>query len=147
MCTQNVVNIYTNRQAINKKQVTFICNSNLTASNCRQPPMMSARQSEIKLLHPIIASFCIRSQKCHIVLLTTLVDFSFQHQISSCCHIRVLDFSALMLLLGRQEGHLACKKMSGGMLAWLCVWVKVQVCIWPSWYHCHSLSLAPINPD
>jgi len=41
-------------------------------------------------------------------------------------------FSALMLLVERQEGHLACKKLSGGMLAWLCVWVKVQFCIWPS---------------
>jgi len=26
-------------------------------------------------------------------------------------------FSALMLLVGRQEGHLACKKLSGGVLA------------------------------
>jgi len=31
-------------------------------------------------------------------------------------------FSALTLLVGRQEGHLACKKLSGGMLAWLSVW-------------------------
>jgi len=23
----------------------------------------------------------------------------------------------------------ACKKLSGGMLAWLCVWVKVQICM------------------
>ena len=45
------------------------------------------------------------------------------------------------------EGHLACKKLSGGMLAWLCVWVKVQICIWPSSCHCHSLSVAPVNPD
>jgi len=37
--------------------------------------------------------------------------------------------------------------VSGGMLAWLCVWVKVQICIWPRWCHCHSLSLAPVNPD
>ena len=22
-----------------------------------------------------------------------------------------------------------------------------QICIWPSWCHCHSLSLAPVNPD
>jgi len=28
-------------------------------------------------------------------------------------------FSALTLLVGRQEGHPACKKMSGGMLVWL----------------------------
>jgi len=41
-------------------------------------------------------------------------------------------FSALMLLVGRQEWHPACKKPSGWMLAWLCVWVKVQICIWPS---------------
>jgi len=56
-------------------------------------------------------------------------------------------FSGLTLLVGQQEGHPACKKLSGGMLAWLCVWVKVQICIWPSWCHCHSLSLAPRNPD
>ena len=31
----------------------------------------------------------------------------------------VFSFSALMLLVGRQEGHRACKKLSGGMLAWL----------------------------
>ena len=33
------------------------------------------------------------------------------------------------------------------MLAWLFVWDEVQICIWPSWCHCHSLSLAPVNPD
>jgi len=34
------------------------------------------------------------------------------------------------------------------MLAWLSVWVKMQICIWPSCHcHCHSLSLAPVNPD
>ena len=31
-------------------------------------------------------------------------------------------FSALTLLVGWQEGHLACKKLSGGVLAWLSVW-------------------------
>jgi len=45
-------------------------------------------------------------------------------------------FSALALLFGRQEGHLACKKtekkLSGGMLAWLSVWGGMQICIWPS---------------
>jgi len=38
-------------------------------------------------------------------------------------------FSALMLLVGRQEGHPACKKLSGGVLAWLSVWSEVQTCI------------------
>jgi len=31
----------------------------------------------------------------------------------------VFVFSALTLLVGRQEGHPACKKLSGGVLAWL----------------------------
>ena len=38
-------------------------------------------------------------------------------------------FSALTLLVGRQEGHPACKKLSGGVLAWLSVWSEVQTCI------------------
>jgi len=38
-------------------------------------------------------------------------------------------FSALMQLVGWQEGHLACKKLSSGVLAWLSVGVKVQICI------------------
>jgi len=33
------------------------------------------------------------------------------------------------------------------MLAWLSVCDEVQICIWPAWCHCHSLSLAPVNPD
>ena len=43
-----------------------------------------------------------------------------------------IAFSALTLLVWRQEGHLACKKLSGGVLAWLSVWSNVQTCIWPS---------------
>jgi len=30
-------------------------------------------------------------------------------------------FSALTLLVGQHEGHPACKKLSGGVLAWLSV--------------------------
>jgi len=43
-----------------------------------------------------------------------------------------IAFSALTLLVGRQEGHPACKKLSGGVLAWLSAWSEVQTCIWPS---------------
>ena len=48
----------------------------------------------------------------------------------------VFAFSALTLLVGRQEGHPACKKLSGGVLAWLSVWSKVQNPDWflPFWY-------------
>jgi len=44
----------------------------------------------------------------------------------------VFPFSALTLFVGRQEGHPACKKLSGGVLACLFVWSDVQICIWPS---------------
>ena len=54
-------------------------------------------------------------------------------------------FSALTLVVGRQEGHPACKKLSGGVLAWLSVWSEVQTCIRPSRCHCHSLSLASVK--
>ena len=54
-------------------------------------------------------------------------------------------FSALTLLVGWQEGHPACKKLSGGVLAWLSVWSEMQTCIWPSGCHCHSLSLALVT--
>jgi len=40
-------------------------------------------------------------------------------------------FNALMLLVERQERHPAYKKLSDGVLAWLSVWGKVQICIWP----------------
>ena len=59
-----------------------------------------------------------------------------------CCIVNIVTFSALTLLVGRQEGH---KKLSGGVLAWLSVWSEVQTCICPSWCHCHSLSLASLK--
>jgi len=51
----------------------------------------------------------------------------------SCLYIfSIIAFSALTLLVGWQERHPACKKLSGGVLVWLSVWSKVQTCIWPS---------------
>ena len=44
----------------------------------------------------------------------------------------LIAFSALTLLVGWLEGHPACKKLSGGVLAWLSVWSEVQTCMWPS---------------
>ena len=43
-----------------------------------------------------------------------------------------IAFSALTLLVGWHEGHAACKKLSGGVLARLSVWSEVQSCIWLS---------------
>ena len=67
-----------------------------------------------------------------------------------CC---MLSFSVIMPgclqcfdAVGWAAGrHPACKKLSGGVLAWLSVLSKVQTCIWPSGFHCHSLSLASVE--
>ena len=48
--------------------------------------------------------------------------FIYFELISDARDDRVLAFSALTLLVGWQEGHPACKKLSGGVLAWLSVW-------------------------
>jgi len=50
----------------------------------------------------------------------------------SVLYILFSAFSALTLLVGRQEGHPACKKLSGGVLVWLSVWSEVLTCIRPS---------------
>ena len=48
------------------------------------------------------------------------------------CTSPAYAFSALTLLVGRQEGHPACKKLSGEVLAWLSVWSEVQTCTSPA---------------
>ena len=59
--------------------------------------------------------------------------------LSNCtwCVLFISAFSALTLLVGRQEGHPACKNWWGAGV--------VQTGIWPSWCHCHSLSLASVK--
>ena len=73
--------------------------------------------------------------KCLVVVedftLTVLSEFSCYFNWPTD-HISFLPNVSMILLVGWQEGHPACKKLSGGMLAWLFVWVKVQICIWPS---------------
>jgi len=77
---------------------------------------------------PHDAAFCQNS----LTFCSVCYQSPFQQQ-TLCCAI--LAFSALTLLVGWQEGHPACKKLSGGVLAWLSVWSEVQTCIWPSWCH------------
>jgi len=65
------------------------------------------------------------------VLLSNLVTLAIFNTVAVGPSV-LSAFSALMLLVGWHEGHLACKKLSGGVLAWLSVWSKVQTCTWPS---------------
>jgi len=72
------------------------------------------------------------SLKCTLIFLT-LVLVCLLTYLFDPFQWYIFAFSALTLLVGRQEGHPACKKLSGGVLAWLSVWSEVQTCTWPSW--------------
>ena len=63
------------------------------------------------------------------------------HQVTRpSCHIFYAKLWTLLPWV-----HPACKQLSDVVRAWLSVWSEVQTCIWPSWCHCHSLSLASVK--
>jgi len=62
--------------------------------------------------------------------------------ITTVFFIQILPLLLWHCWLGGRKGIRPVKKLSDGELAWLSVWSEVQTCIWPSWCHCHSLSLA-----
>jgi len=74
-------------------------------------------------------------------LSTDVKTGNFMHSISGIIHIPSSQkkyrslcssaFSALMLLVGWQEGHPACKN-SEWWGAGMVIWSEVQTCIWPS---------------
>jgi len=49
------------------------------------------------------------------------MDGQLEHVVKVSGILFNVHFSALTLLVRRQEGYPACKKLSGGMLAWLSV--------------------------
>ena len=102
----------------------------------RQIVMMQLKQNDLQRRSKSVG---ITSKNANISLtaFNCLIFSRTSSTVTSSC-----SFSALTLLVGRQEGHPACKKLSGGVLAWLSVCSEVQTCIWPSSCHCHSLSLA-----
>ena len=104
---------------------------------------------------------CWSSQQCYLHCLHTL-QISKIHsyqlhnqrlQINSFMFWIYKCFTLLLTLpsvlwrcwLGGRKGIWPVKKQSGGVLAWLSVWSKVQTCIWLSWCHCHSPSLASLK--
>jgi len=114
--------------------------------------------------------FALSSNICQLPL--TLYTLSFLimfHRVSKCILLissksmnfflalrqfglskQLLIYTPLVLWccwLGNRKGICLVKNLNGGMLVWLCVWGEVQICIWPSWCHYHSLFLVPVNPD
>ena len=88
--------------------------------------------------------------------------WAFMHSVNGIIIFSEFDYSGHTLLcawcvwlfvppvlwhcwLGDRKGIWPVKKVSGGMLAWFSVCSEVQTCMWPSWCHCHSLSLASVK--
>jgi len=92
---------------------------------CSTGTLTTARSSD--------SSLCTTLRALQITLIDWLTDSRIPSELWRCW-------------LGGTKG-IRPVKLSGGMLAWLCVWVKVQICIRSRWCHCHSLSLAPVNPE
>jgi len=99
-----------------------------TSIDCSADPAMT----QCRLVHMSVCSITVK------------VCIQFRY-LQPSMFTSVCAFSALTLLVGREEGHPACEKQSGGVLGWLSAWSEVQTCIWPRWRHCHSLSLASVK--
>ena len=90
---------------------------------------------KLKWFGLILSSLTKSFALLHVLHINSVSDQTFGLRLKFETYVEVKD-------KGQQKGHPACKKQSGGVLAWLCFWSEVQTCIWPSWCHCHSLSLA-----
>jgi len=70
------------------------------------------------------------------------VTFSFLKYL-----VKNYAFSVLTLLVGRQEGHPAFKKLSGEVLAWLSVWARCRLAYGPADATATHCLLLQENPD
>ena len=77
---------------------------------------------------------CCHWSPAHLTMLLLMLRLSNTHKVKSKVYGYGTNFafSSLTLLVGRQEGHPACKKLSGGVLAWLSVYSELQTFIWHS---------------
>ena len=144
------------RQATPSTKKTAQCNANIlnehTHMQCFSVSGLLSKLLQIGMWPPIRifgdnwSRFCRPDTNLAVHHTVTECDKTLQYDsITITVSWLVRTFSALMLLAEWQEGHPACKKLSGWVLAWLSVWSEVQTCTWPSWYHCHSLSLASVK--
>ena len=93
--------------------------------------LLRARQVVLNYLHNLTKSLDIKTNKDPDYKLPADIE---QVRLFTYFYVIVyIAFSALTLLVGRQEGHPACKKLkSGGVLAWLSVLSEMQTCMSPS---------------
>ena len=98
---------------------------------------LTYRQTDAQQFHRFCSTYYVSSvNNEHIFVTAYCLDAISDHNnvAVSCTEITAFFAytCALTLLVGWQEGHPACKKLSGGVLAWLSVWSEMQTCIWPS---------------
>ena len=151
---EDMMNRYTPRVPLHRYTVSFVPVIDVGNASCniRQAVLFNPRFGlcipMITHCYPPCVIFYyvgeIFSVSAPIGSLFLLIPAQVSRQLD-CAYFATVSFSALTLLVGRQEGNPACKKLSGGLLAWLSVWSYVQICIWPSWCHYHSLSLASVK--
>jgi len=104
-------------------------------STSQQPSGLDSNRSQLRpTLDDVSHCVDIRTRRALIISADDVAGPADKTHTDAEPHYTSLSiaFSALTLLVGRQEGHPACKKLSGGVLAWLSVWSKVQTCIWSS---------------
>ena len=95
---------------------------------------------------------CVCLSVCLNISETTRHNFSklvcrLPMTIAQCHHYDTLCAVSGLTLLGGRKGIMPVKKLSSdcGLLVWLIVWGEVRTCLWSSWCHCHSLSLASVK--
>ena len=135
-------------QLVNQWKLCAVWNSLVVMYSCcsSTTPLGSNRRYASDL------SVCLCAYACHVEVFVDQLAVKFELMCYACFFfvysrhcLQCSAFSALTLLVGWQEGHPACKELSGGVLAWLSFWSEVQTCTWLSWCHCHSLSLASVK--
>jgi len=108
-------------------------------TNMHKPDVQIA-ESLIHVFWRQMFNSSVLSSKQQFVLSQNVALSAGGRTVQVCWLVWVAAFSALTLLVGRQEAHPACKKMSGGVLVWLSVWSEVQmICTWSSWCHCRPI--------
>ena len=98
------------------EMLVFCCCSGILCKWC------SGRLS-LSVMKQFIFVFCLCLQSLVVMCCAVIIVYIFL-SICHCGDSRTGAFSALTLLVGRQEGHLACKKLSGWVLAQLSVWSR-----------------------
>ena len=109
----------------------------LEINDCLLPRSQPRSQSRKTQCHPQTwksithwLSCCLRKTKPQ--LWATCTEVHVEKWFLSFKDMHNCAFSALTLLVGRQEGHPACKKLSGEVLVWLSVWSEVQTYTCPA---------------